>query len=99
MKVPFMDLSRMHEPIKKELEMSIAEVMNKGNFILGKQVEEFEKNFAEYCGVNYGAGISTGTDALELILRGLKISLKLITINLSFEGKRRYIKGCIISHP
>jgi dTDP-4-amino-4,6-dideoxygalactose transaminase len=73
MKVPFMDLSRMHEPIKKELEMSIAEVMNKGNFILGKQVEEFEKNFAEYCGVNYGAGISTGTDALELILRGLKI--------------------------
>lgn len=73
MKIPFMDLQRMHGPIKKELENSVLGIIDKGNFILGKQVEDFEKNFAKYCGVKYGAGVSTGTDALELILRGFDI--------------------------
>ncbi len=73
MKVPFMDFLRMHNPIKEELENAILSVAAKGDFILGKKVEEFEQNFAKYCGAKYAAGTSTGTDALELILRALEI--------------------------
>nr|QBM01200.1 UDP-4-amino-4-deoxy-L-arabinose--oxoglutarate aminotransferase [uncultured archaeon] len=68
-----MDLSRMHEPIRGEIDEAVKRVIDKGNFILGNQVEEFEKNFAKYCGVKYAAGVSTGTDALELILRAMNI--------------------------
>ena len=68
-----MDLSRMHEPIQDKLYSAVKEVINKGDFILGKKVEEFEKNFAQYCNVKYAAGVSTGTDALEHIIRALDI--------------------------
>lgn len=68
-----MDLSRMHKPLEKEIADEVAKVISKGDFILGGKVEEFENNFAKYCEVNYAAGVSTGTDALELILRAYDI--------------------------
>ena len=73
MKVPFVDLNRVHNPLREELNQAINKVINDNSYILGKEVEEFEKNFAAYCDVSYAAGVSTGTDALELILRGLGI--------------------------
>lgn len=73
MKVPFVDLNRVHNPLREELNQAINRVINDNSYILGKEVEEFEKNFAAYCDVGYAAGVSTGTDALELILRGLGI--------------------------
>lgn len=71
MKVPFVDLNRAHNTLKEELNQAINKVINDNSYILGKEVEEFEKNFAAYCNVDYAAGVSTGTDALELILRAL----------------------------
>lgn len=73
MKVPFVDLSRIHDPIMHEIDKGIKEVVKKGDFILGNKVEEFEKNFANYCGVKHAAGVSTGTDAIELALRAFNI--------------------------
>ena len=73
MKVPFMDLSRMHNPLRTKINNGIKGVIDRGDFILGRKVEEFEKNFSKYCGVKYAAGVSTGTDAIELALRGLNI--------------------------
>ena len=70
MNVPFVDLGRIHEPLRSQLNICIENVIKENMFILGDNVKKFEKDFAGYCGVKYGAGVSTGTDALELILRG-----------------------------
>jgi dTDP-4-amino-4,6-dideoxygalactose transaminase len=73
MEVPFLDLRRGHEEIRDELDRAYAEVLDSGSHILGSQVEGFEAEFAEYCGVRHCAGAGNGLDALELILRGLGI--------------------------
>jgi dTDP-4-amino-4,6-dideoxygalactose transaminase len=74
MKVPFLDLKRIHEPLKEEFREVIQKIIEDNNFILGKEVERFEKNFAEYCGVRYSIGVGNGSDALEISLRGYGIS-------------------------
>lgn len=73
MKVPFLSLSESHAELKNELHDAYARVMDNGHFILGPEVEAFEKEFAEYCGSKYCLGVSNGLDALVLILRALEI--------------------------
>ena len=72
-KVPYVNLSAQHEPIKAELLDSISRVLDHGRFILGKEVEEFERRFAEICEVDYAIGVNSGTDALVLALKALGI--------------------------
>src|SRR6185503_2174006 len=67
------DLSRQHGPIRAELDAAIAGVVDRGDFILGAAVQQFEREFAAYCGAGRGVGVDTGTSALELILRALGI--------------------------
>lgn len=55
----------LHVPIKR--------VLNSHRYILGKEVEEFEQEFAEYCGITSSIGVANGTDAIELSLRALGI--------------------------
>ena len=59
----------LNNQIKKE----VAKVIDSHNYILGAQVESFEKKFAAYCGVRYAVGVGSGTDALRLSLRALGI--------------------------
>ena len=66
MKVDIFTLKRQYEQIKDELKGPIEKVMASGGFILGEDVGLFEKEFAEYCGVKYGIGVNSGTDALFL---------------------------------
>ncbi|MDP2921157.1 MAG: DegT/DnrJ/EryC1/StrS family aminotransferase [Candidatus Omnitrophota bacterium] len=66
MKVDIFTLKRQYEEIKDELKGPIENVMLSGGFILGEDVGLFEKEFAEYCGVKYGIGVNSGTDALFL---------------------------------
>jgi dTDP-4-amino-4,6-dideoxygalactose transaminase len=73
MRVPFADFSRMHDHLRKEIDTAIARVIDNNSYILGEEVEAFEKKFADYCEVQHAVGVSSGTDALELILRGLEI--------------------------
>ena len=73
MEVRFLDLRRGHDEIRDELDRAYAEVLDSGSHVLGAQVEGFEDEFAEYCGVRHCAGTGNGLDALELILRGLDI--------------------------
>ncbi|MFH1500742.1 MAG: DegT/DnrJ/EryC1/StrS family aminotransferase [archaeon] len=86
MKVPFVDLSRAHSQIMPEIEAAIKIVIKEDAYILGRHVDEFERNFAEYCQAEYAAGVSTGLDALELILRawGVKEGDEVITAPNSF---------------
>jgi dTDP-4-amino-4,6-dideoxygalactose transaminase len=71
--IPFVDLSYQNNSIKQELKTAIDKVINKGRFILGAKVQEFEQKVAEYCGTKYAIGVASGTDALYLCLRGLGI--------------------------
>lgn len=73
MKVPFADLGLQHEEIKKEMNLAMARVIKRGDFILGREVEEFEKEFAKFCGVQYAVGVSSGTAALFLSVLSLDI--------------------------
>jgi dTDP-4-amino-4,6-dideoxygalactose transaminase len=67
-KIPFTDLSGQYHSIKYEVDNAIKEVLDSGWYILGKKVELFEKNFANYCQAKQGIGVANGTDAIHLAL-------------------------------
>ncbi len=71
--VPFVDLTRQHRSIEREILAATKKVYEGGRFILGEEVAAFEKEFARYCGVRYGVGVGSGTDALFLALRAAGI--------------------------
>lgn len=66
MKVDYFNLKRQYDNIKQEVESSVGKVMDSGAFILGEDVGAFEHEFSSYCGVRYGIGVNSGTDALFL---------------------------------
>ena len=68
MSVPFVDLSRLHQPIAAELEAALAQVVAGDDFILGRALERFEERFAAYCGCAHAVGVGSGTAALHLTL-------------------------------
>lgn len=59
---------------KEDILACVARVFERGTYILGPEVMAFEKSFAGFCGVAYGVGVNSGTDALILALRALGIS-------------------------
>ena len=67
MKVPFIDLKRAHDPIKPELLEAFSSTIDHGGFCLGKDVEQFELEFAKVQGVSRCVGLGSGTEALHLI--------------------------------
>ena len=72
-KVPYVNLAAQHAPIKEKLLKAIGRVIDHGQFVLGPEVEEFEKRFAALCGVRFAITLNSGTDALVLALRVLGI--------------------------
>jgi dTDP-3-amino-3,4,6-trideoxy-alpha-D-glucose transaminase len=62
------DLKAQYLSIQPELDAAIARVLASGNFILGTEVEAFEREFAEYCEVAHAIGVDSGTSALQLSL-------------------------------
>jgi dTDP-4-amino-4,6-dideoxygalactose transaminase len=73
LKVPFLDLKAAYLELKNELDIAYRRVMESGWYILGEEVEAFEREFAEYCGAKHCIGVSNGLEALHLILRGYGI--------------------------
>ena len=74
MKVPFNDLTRIHEPIIKSSLKEFEKVVNKSAFILNEDIEKFEQEYSSFTKQKYSVSCANGTDALEIILRGLKIT-------------------------
>jgi dTDP-4-amino-4,6-dideoxygalactose transaminase len=68
MLIPFLDLSRQHKEVEAEINAALAQTLSSGVYILGPQVEAFERGWAEFCGVSSAAGVAHGTDALGLAL-------------------------------
>ena len=59
--------------LKKKIDNKIKKVLNSNSYILGKEVENFEKKFSEYLRVKYSVGVSNGTDAIILALKAINI--------------------------
>jgi dTDP-4-amino-4,6-dideoxygalactose transaminase len=68
-KVPFMDLKRIHGPLKEEILARISSIIDRSAFVLGSEVEGFEKEFAGYVGMRHAIGVANGLDALKLALQ------------------------------
>jgi dTDP-4-amino-4,6-dideoxygalactose transaminase len=73
MPVPFLDLTAQYKQFEAEWLAAIRETGNRGSFVLGPQVQAFEKEFAGYVGVKHAIGVANGTDSLYLSLRALGI--------------------------
>lgn len=73
MTIPFLDLRAVNAPHHAELSEALQRVLNSGWFIQGEEGAAFEKEFAEYCGVEHCIGVGNGLDALHLILRAYGI--------------------------
>jgi dTDP-4-amino-4,6-dideoxygalactose transaminase len=70
--VPFLDLAEFHRQFSDEFAAAASRVVAKGRFILGEEVESFEREFAAYTGTRYAIGVASGLDALILTLRAWK---------------------------
>ena len=68
MTVPFVDLQAQYRAIKPEVDGAIRRVLDTSAFILGREVDEFERAFAAYVGAEFCVGVANGTDALQLAL-------------------------------
>jgi len=73
MAVPLIDLVRLHQSIKPEIDEAISRVFQHGGFILGGEVKAFESAMAEKCGTAEAVGLASGSDALLLALHALGI--------------------------
>lgn len=71
--VPFVDLERIHAPLRTEIDAAIASVVDSGAFIQGPDVAAFEREWASFCEVEHGIGVSSGTSAIGLTLEALGI--------------------------
>lgn len=69
--IPAVDLSLQHAEIAEEVEHGWRQVLETTAFVSGPQVGEFERQYAEFCGVGHCIGVGSGTDALELALRAV----------------------------
>jgi len=67
-KAPFLDLKAQYRAIKPEIDRAVLKVLESGQFVLGDEVAEFEKEFAAYSGASHGIAVNSGTSALHLAL-------------------------------
>jgi len=70
MNVPYADLKAQYAALREEVLAALDRVGSKAAFILGEEVEEFEREFAAYCGVKHCVAVNSGTSALHLALLG-----------------------------
>jgi dTDP-4-amino-4,6-dideoxygalactose transaminase len=71
--VPFVDLAAQQGTIQTEISAAIERVLSECNFVLGPQVEEFEREFARFVGCEHAVGVSSGLDALRLALLAMDV--------------------------
>jgi dTDP-4-amino-4,6-dideoxygalactose transaminase len=86
MKVPFLDLKSQHKELEKELVEVFCEALKNADFIGGREVEAFEKEFADFCETKYCIGVNSGTDALRFafVAAGIGPDDEVITVPNTF---------------
>ena len=85
-RVPFVDVPKQYQIIKEDVLRTIDDVLSRGDLILRKDVEEFEKNIAFLVGTKYAVGLNSGTDTMFLPLKALGIGPgdEVITVSHTF---------------
>lgn len=68
--IKFLDLHKINERFRPEIDAAIKRVLDSGWYLLGKEDEKFESDFAAFCGVKHCIGCANGLDALNLIIKG-----------------------------
>ena len=71
--IPFLDFQALHAALRPRLDAAYARVVDSGWFILGRELEQFEAEFARYCGARHCIGVANGLDALFLTLKAMDI--------------------------
>lgn len=69
MKIPFLDLHGAYTELKPEFDAAWMRVMESGRYLLGTELDSFEREYAQYCGTAGCVGVGSGLDALHLVLR------------------------------
>jgi dTDP-4-amino-4,6-dideoxygalactose transaminase len=85
-KVPFLDLVTPHKELQEELLAVVKKAFSNAGFIGGPMVEEFEREFARFCGAKYCVGVNSGTDALRFsfIAAGVQPGDIIVTVPHTF---------------
>ena len=73
--IPYIDFRREYQSYKNEFDQAYFRVMENGYFILGNEVLEFEKEFADFCESKFAVGLGSGLDALILCLEAWGIGI------------------------
>ena len=73
MRIPLVNLRAQYDAVKADIDAAIASVLTRSAYIGGAEVDDLQQWFASYCGVRHAIGVSSGTRALELILRALNV--------------------------
>jgi dTDP-4-amino-4,6-dideoxygalactose transaminase len=73
MHVPLLDLNAQLDKIRDEIKIAVDDVIESTRYIMGPKVTEFEREIADYCNVDHGIGVSSGTDALLVSLMALEV--------------------------
>lgn len=92
-RVPMLDVAAQHAPLREAILEAIARVLDSGQFILGPEVEGFERELAACLGVRHAVGLSSGTDALLAALMAIGVGPgdEVVTTPFSFYATA----GCI----
>jgi len=96
MSIPMVDLRAQYLAIKDEIDAAVQRVIENSQFILGPEVEAFEKEMASYCGTSYAIGVASGTEALQLALLacGVGPGDEVITTPFTFIATAEAITQC-----
>ena len=96
MEVPFVDLQTEYQTFKEEIDAAVSGVLNRGDFVLGQTIADFEVAFADYCEAAHAVGVDSGFSALELIFRACEIGPgdEVITAANTFIATALAISSC-----
>ena len=81
MRINFIDIKKQYQKMKSEIDKSILDVVNSGNFIMGQSVLDLETTLNKYTGSKHAISCSSGTDALLLALKSLNLKFKYVGNN------------------
>lgn len=86
MAIPLVDLKAQYRTIKPEIDAAVSRILENTSFILGSEVEGFEKSFAQYCETQHAIGVCSGTSALQLAMMacGIGAGDEVITTPFTF---------------
>ena len=90
--LPLNDLTRIHAPIRADIDRAVARVFDSGWFLRGREVQAFEEEWADFCGQKYCVACNSGTDALTiaaLALQFTEASVQANTLPLTAIGLHR----------